>query len=72
MTITTKLSINDTGFFLMGNKVVQGLVISITTRITLTIDKKLFNDINYNMGSYVTSINEQNIFKTKAELLKSL
>lgn len=72
MTIETKYNIGDEVWFMQDNKVCSDTITAIHTYRTETI-----SNITYGFGKSIRSqiiavINEQDLFPTKEELLKSL
>ncbi len=73
MKIETKLNVGQEGFFLMHSKVMSSNIISIETysnahglSVTYTVEK------NPAGSQYTTRFNENDIFASKEDLLKSL
>lgn len=70
MTIKTKFSIDDKVYFIYNNKVYFAPIRAINIQVTYTYSIKIKYTISYD--SLTTCINEDSIFKTKEELIKSL
>lgn len=74
MDIKTKLNINDTCFFLTQNMVRESEIESISISAYSNLDIRISYMVKKNpAGSqYTTRFDENDIFKTKEDLLKSL
>lgn len=71
MTIETKFNINDTIWFILRDKIRNGKISSINTQINRHKDIEIKYGVVCDTLT-VSVLNEDSIFRTKEELLKSL
>jgi len=73
MKIETKLNLGDECFFIMGNKIRKAIVKSINVFIENNKEKLVKYEIEENpLGDYRTYFYDNELFKTKQDLLNSL